>query len=419
MLVLLIILSSCAAIWWGILLLAPSQRRLKNFIYSSVTPPHQLNGGFPGDDVTEMIAPDRAAWPSVTVVVPGRNEGHLLAKTLCSLCAMDYPNFRVIFIDDQSTDNTAEVCRGLERKHPHLTVIHNQEAPRDGWIGKTWAVHQADKYMHDDAVEYLLFTDSDLEFHPQCLRHMIRLARHRRTDITSLLPRMEYKTLGELLGLLSGMCIVNSRLSLYLTNNPKISRALVAGGFLLVKRTTYHELGGHAAVRGQVVEDIAFGTRAKALGKRTFTALTHDLYRARMYEGWGDTFRGLKKNAYAGANYNPVFAAFIAAFLFFVGALTPLYAVAGLIGAAMQPTGLPVAAAFGGIAAILFQTLSAARTARFVGFSPWAALLTAPAFAFYLVIFLGSVVDYYCGGNRWAGRQVKSAQTLASAAKTQ
>jgi hypothetical protein len=414
-LILLLILAALAALWWGAQLLAPSQRALMRFIYSTATPPHQLNGVFPGDDVTGETAPDPAHWPTVTIIVPGRNEGHLLAHTLGSLCSMDYPSFRVIFIDDQSTDNTAAVCRELAQKHPHLSVLHNTQPPRDGWIGKTWAVHQADPYLHDSNTDYLLFTDSDLEYHPQCLRHMIRLALHRRTDITSLLPRMVCQTVGELLGLHAGMCIINSRLSLYHCNNPKIPRALVAGGFLLVKRATYHELGGHAAVRGQIVEDVAFGTRAKALRKRVFTALTHDLYRARMYEGWRDTYRGLKKNAYAGANYSLPLAAFIAGFLLFAGTLVPFYVLAALATCLAHTTALALATLLTATIALLFQTLSAARTARFVGFPAATALLTSPAFAFYLAVFLGSALDYYRGGNTWAGRQVKNAQPLASA----
>src|SRR5205823_1099068 len=142
--------------------------------------------------------------------------------------------------------------------------------------GKTWAVHQAGKYMHE--TDYLLFADSDLEFHPQCLKQMIRLARHRRTDIASLLPAMRTESLGEVLGLLAAITLISTRFSLYTTNNPRDPKALVAGGFLLVRREVYHELGGHAAVRGQVIEDIAFGTRAKSRGKRVFTAATHDLF---------------------------------------------------------------------------------------------------------------------------------------------
>jgi len=416
----LLILSAFAALWWLFLALTPSQRGLMRFVYRLIDTPAKLNGGFPEDDVTQPYAGDETTfplnkWPTVTVIVPGRNEGHILEKTLGSLCAMDYPNFRVIFVDDQSTDNTAEVCRKLQAQFPHLTVIHNKEAPRDGWIGKTWAVHQAESYMNDNSVDYLLFTDSDLEFHPHCLRQMLRLAKHRNTDITSLLPAMYCLTLGEILGLLSGMCIINSRLNLYACNNPKIPRALVAGGFLLVTRSTYHQLGGHAAVRGQVVEDVAFGTRAKALNKRVFTALTHDLYKARMYEGWLDTFRGLKKNAYAGANYNPLFGGVIALFLLLMGVLPFSYAALGIAWAITAPTLLTLATAATGIAACLAQMLYAYQTARFINFPRAAVLLTAPSFLFYQIIFLGSIFDYYVGGNTWAGRRVQKPQALNTA----
>ena len=411
----LVILFTLVAAWYLYLGLTPSQRSLRRFVYCTGTAPDALNGAFPGDDVTSSTPADPENWPSVTVIVPGRNEGHLLARTLGSLCAMEYPHFRVVFVDDQSTDNTAEVCRELEGRLPHLTVIHNQEHPRDGWIGKTWAVHQAEPYMQ--AGDYLLFTDSDLGFHPQCLKQMIRLALHRRTDITSLLPSIRYETLGELLGLLCAMTIVNTKLSLYDCNNPKVPRALVAGGFLLVKREAYHELGGHAAVRGQVVEDVAFGTRAKAMGKRVFTALTHDLYTARMYEGWRDTYFGLKKNAYAGANYQPLFAAVIFAFLIFFGAMPPVYAVGGITFAVLHPAPLTLALAVLGMIGFGGEMALGVRTAKYMGMRPRVAWTLPLGFVFYATVFAGSVVDHYRGGNTWSGRRLGKVQTLAHAGR--
>jgi glycosyltransferase involved in cell wall biosynthesis len=411
----LLIFFGLVAAWYLALGLAPSQRALPRFIYNTTTSPAALNGAFPGDDVTAIAAGDPALWPSVTVIVPGRNEGHLLARTLGSLCAMDYPHLRVVFIDDQSTDNTAAVCRELEARFPGLIVIHNAEAPRDGWVGKTWAVHQAEPHMHDS--DYLLFTDSDLEFHPQCLKQAIRLAMHRRADLTSLLPKIRYETFGELLGLLCAMTIINTKLSLYVCNNPKKPLALVAGGFFLVKRAVYHELGGHAAVRGQVIEDVALGTRAKALGKRVFTALTHDLYSARMYEGWRDTFRGLKKNAYAGANYHLPFGMAILAFLVLFGALVPIYAVLGISLAARSPDTMTLAIAALGAAAWLGPLCLGVRTARYIGFPLRTALTLPLGFAFYAAVFAGSLIDHHLGGNTWAGRRIAKPVPLAHASR--
>jgi glycosyltransferase involved in cell wall biosynthesis len=387
------------------------------FVYDAGTAPDALNGAFPGDEVRGAAGADPAQWPMVTVVLPGRNEGHLLARTLGSLCAMDYPRFRVFFVDDQSTDNTAAVCGELAARFSHLTVIHNTEPPRDGWVGKSWAVHQAEPHLHEG--DYLLFTDADLEYHPACLRHMVRLALHRESDLVSLLPRIRYETLGELLGLLAAMTIINTRLSLYHCNNPRIPRALVAGGFLLVKREVYHAMGGHAAVRGQMVEDVALGTRAKALGRRVFTAITHDLYTARMYEGWADTFRGLKKNAYAGANYNPLFAVAIGLFLLLAGVLPPVYAALGIMLWIVDPTLVTFGLCAAGILSLLAEIAVGKQTARYVGMRERVGYLLPAGMGFYLAVFIGSVIDHYRGGNTWAGRRVAKAEPLSSAGRVE
>jgi hypothetical protein len=179
----------------------------------------------------------------------------------------------------------------------------------------------------------------------------------------------------------------------------------------------YRELGGHAGVRGQVIEDIAFGQRAKAAGRRVFTAATHDLFTARMYEGWGDTFRGLKKNAYAGANYHPLAVVPIAGFLLVLGAGAPVVMAAAVAWCAVHPTGLGLAAAGLGVVGAGAQLAAGMRAARLLGFSRWTAAALAPGFGFYLAIFLCSVVDYYRGGNTWAGRKMAAAdvQSLAEA----
>jgi hypothetical protein len=235
--------------------------------------------------------------------------------------------------------------------------------------------------------------------------------------VASLLPAVRYETLGELLGMLTGMLLINIHLPLSAVNDPRKPLALVAGGFFLVKRTVYHELGGHAAVRGQVVEDVALGTRAKALGKRVFTALTHDLYTARMYEGWRDTFHGLKKNAYAGASYNPLMAMLVAPALLLLGALPPVYAVVGVWAALADPRPLTWWLAAIGVLAFACELLVGMRTARDVGMRRRVAWLLPLGFGFFTVIFAASVLDHYRRGNTWAGRRITRAQRLAHAAR--
>ncbi len=377
----------------GVLVVGKSQRRCGSFVLNAGDSPARVNGLFPGDDVVGEFGGDpveAGGWPFVTVIVPGRTEGHILAGTLGSICAMDYPRFRVVFVDDQSTDNTAAVCRELEGKYPHLTVIHNETPPPAGWVGKVWAVHQAEKFAKEGDI--LLFADSDLEFHRECLKQMVRLSLHRRTDMTSLLIAIRCETLGELLGVLCGMVLINMRFSLYEVNNPKVPQALVAGGFLMVKRTSYEALGGHEAVRGQMIEDIALGMLAKREGLRVFTVATCDLAEGRMYEGWGDTYRGLKKNSYAGVGYSPVMGVAIALFLLLLGVMVPVYATVGCGFWITRPSMVTFWIMVAGILGVLAQVKVGKRAAEFLGRSAKVAWLLPGAFLFYLFIFWGSMM---------------------------
>src|SRR4051812_21986582 len=119
----LLILSWLAAAVWGGVWLMPGPRASAWFVYNVGESPGRLNGIVPGDDVSGEYAGDPAVWPGVTVIVPGRNEGHLLERTVGSLCEQDYPALRVVFVDDQSTDDTRAVCERLAAKHRRLTVI--------------------------------------------------------------------------------------------------------------------------------------------------------------------------------------------------------------------------------------------------------------------------------------------------------
>lgn len=399
-----LILALIAGIFWLGMLLWPAQRRDAVFVYNAGDSPRKFDREFPTADGWGDAEP--AQWPSVTVIVPGRNEGHLLKHTLGSLCALDYPNFKVVFIDDQSTDNTAAICRELETAFPHLAVIHNTRPPESGWVGKSWAIHQAESHMQDPSCEFLLFTDSDLEYHRACLKQMMRLAARRRADLVSIIPRLVYKSSGEMLGLLPAMTLITLRFPLAVCNDPKKSDALVAGGFLLIRRTAYETIGGHAGVRGQMVEDVALGNRAKARGLRGFSSLTQDLYSARMYEGLADTFRGLKKNAYVGAQYNPL--AIVPTVLMFVllGILPPVYAAAGIFCWITSPGLLTMASAAAGIAAFALMLSHARKVATLLAFPPWTAVTLPAGFVFYTLIFLSAAIDHHLRGPTWSGRTI-------------
>ncbi|MGC9259158.1 MAG: glycosyltransferase [Phycisphaerae bacterium] len=294
-------------------------RSMLDFLYCEETPctkfaPARARGRAPLD------ADSAGACPQVTIIVPGRNEGHVLRRTLGSLCNLDYPNYQVIFVDDQSTDDTAAICRELQDRYTHLSVVKNTRPPPPGWGGKVWAIHQAAQYVGNPVT---LFTDSDIWHHPQSLRKMVELQRHLDLDMLSLLPNMERGGVVEQSVMLLALHLIFTLISLHRSNDPRTATPLTGGAYMLLRTAAYRRIGGHAAIQSQLVEDLALGARMRSYGFRVFTVCTHDLLAGRMYEGIADTFRGLKKNAYSGLHCNPLLAILAALVMFLTSACVP------------------------------------------------------------------------------------------------
>src|SRR5262249_47290099 len=113
--------------------------------------------------------PDPAAWPSVRVVVPARNEAATLPRTIPSLAGQDYPGeWRVVVVDDRSEDGTAESARSTGGTR--TTVLPGAALP-EGWVGKVWAMQQGVEGATED---YILLTDADILHAPGSLRHLVR-----------------------------------------------------------------------------------------------------------------------------------------------------------------------------------------------------------------------------------------------------
>jgi chlorobactene glucosyltransferase len=110
-----------------------------------------------------MFTNDPFLYPFVSVVVPARNEQGNIEKCILSLLAQNYPNFEVIVIDDNSTDDTLKIMKEIEKKvlpKNRLKIISLIHKP-DNWTGKTWASQQG--YLQSSG-SILLFTDADTNY---------------------------------------------------------------------------------------------------------------------------------------------------------------------------------------------------------------------------------------------------------------
>jgi hopene-associated glycosyltransferase HpnB len=125
------------------------------------------------------------AWPSVTVVVPARDEAAQLPATLPALLAQDYAGqLRVIVVDDRSTDGTAAVASQLGADDPRLTVLAGRPAP-PGWVGKVWALEQG--VAAAGATEWLLFTDADIAHGSRVVSRLVSFAQSADKDMVSVM----------------------------------------------------------------------------------------------------------------------------------------------------------------------------------------------------------------------------------------
>src|SRR5437763_6367897 len=139
--------------------------------------------------------------PRVAIVVPARNEEASIRQALSQLLALDYDNYEVIGVDDRSTDRTGEIMDDLAkcsdgRPRPSnaiLRVVHITELP-PGWMGKSHAMWSA---ANESTAEWILFTDADVMFRPDCLRRAIAYAEAERADHLVLFPRTLMKRPGE------------------------------------------------------------------------------------------------------------------------------------------------------------------------------------------------------------------------------
>ena len=132
--------------------------------------------------------PAAGPWPGVDIVVPARDEAAMLPLTLPSLLAQDYPGaWRVILIDDHSTDTTTTVARNLAgAQAERLQLIAAPTLPA-GWRGKVASMQAG---VVAGSADYILFTDADIRHPPDSLRKLVATAATRQLDLTSLMVRL-------------------------------------------------------------------------------------------------------------------------------------------------------------------------------------------------------------------------------------
>jgi glycosyltransferase involved in cell wall biosynthesis len=231
--------------------------------------------------------------PTVSAIVPARNEEATIAAAVESLAAQ--PEIKeIIVIDDQSSDRTAAALRQLSSRYAQLRVLETTELP-GGWVGKNHAVSLGAAQATGD---WLLFTDADGVHLPGSTAHALADAAESGAGLVSYSPEQETHTWWEKALIPFVYTRLAHKYSYAQVNHPDSPAAAASGQYLLIRHEDYLRIGGHAAVAGEVLEDVALARLAKHAGVRLYFASGMGIMRVRMYRTFRAMWEGWTKNLY-------------------------------------------------------------------------------------------------------------------------
>jgi len=262
--------------------------------------------------------------PKVSIIVPVKDEQDTVKDALESLIGLDYGNREILVVLGPSKDGTPGI---LEDFRTRVRIIDEPPKP-EGWVGKSWACHQGFLQSSGDV---LLFTDGDVIHAKQSLSSAISHLEKESVDLLSPWPRLLPRTVSErLIVPLWDFMIIGVGLSLGTKSTPRGRMLPGANGqYIMVTRAAYVSLGGHEAVKGEVLEDVALGRRAVEQGLYVQNLDADGLLRAKLSSSFRETWQGSSRAAAALATSIPVLAAGLL-FLFIYFVLPFLLLVLGL-----------------------------------------------------------------------------------------
>lgn len=318
--------------------------------------------------------------PSLSIIVPARNEADNLRHLLPSLNALCYNGrLEVIVVDDNSEDETAVVARTHRAQ-----VIQLSELP-PGWLGKPHAM------LHGAAAaqgDWLLFTDADTIHAPHGPEQAVRYAIEHNLDGLSLFLEQECRGLSDRLALMAAFA------GLFTAWKP--NSAYLNGQYMLLRRDVYEASGGITAVRGESLEDVALGHHLQKLGYRVQMMRGEQAAQVRMYRDNQQMWHGMNRLGSQSLRFSGL-RALITVF-FITIAMNPLLVLFAVMSGNLRRRWLPLT--WGAV---------------FLGFVPWARRYGSPWYAalspigaliIQLAGFWGLLRRVFKKGINWKGRMV-------------
>jgi hopene-associated glycosyltransferase HpnB len=318
-----------------------------------------------------------------------------LPTTLPSLLAQDYPGrFRVVVVDDASSDRTGDVAR---RIGAHVV---RGGGPPPGWAGKVAAM--AVGVRSAGTPEYLFFTDADVRFPTGALTALVTTARRHGLDVVSQMVRLRAISQWERHIVPAFSYFFAQLYPFSRVNQPESTTAAAAGGCMLVRREALQEAGGLARIAGALIDDVALGhlVKGRRPGSRIWLGLSGEIESVRSYPRLSDLWAMISRSAYTQLRYSPWLLAGTVLGLLLVYVVPPAATVAGLVAGDALVATL-------GAAAWTIMAATYVPMLRFYRLSPARAVLLPLIAVGYLAMTIDSARQHRRGhGGAWKGRTV-------------
>ena len=246
-------------------------------------------------------APVAPSLPRLVVVVPARNEAAVIEACVRALRASDHPDLHVRVYDDGSTDGTGALAAAAGAE----VRAGGDEPLPEGWKGKPWALVRATRdLLADPATDWILFLDADVRVHPAALSRAHSRAIADDVAFLSGFGKLEMGSFWEkvIQPSVGGLIIAGNDLD-GVNDADKADKVIANGQFILVRKDAYAAVGGHGAVRDDILDDVGLAKAFVAKGHTIRVLFMRELFSCRMYTNLRELWFGWTKNLYAGMGY--------------------------------------------------------------------------------------------------------------------
>ena len=343
----------------------------------------------------DASAEGEADLGDVTVLIPARDEAEVIGTTLSGLQAQGR-GLKVVLVDDQSTDATAQIAASF----PNTRVISGKPLP-PGWAGKLWALEQGKAEV---TTPLTLLLDADIELRPGLLAALLRHKRAQGLHFVSLMADLRRTSFWDCLLLPAFVYYFKLLYPFALSNSRFRYVAAAAGGCVLVDTAALHKAGAFASLRDALIDDCTLARQVKNAGYRTWVGLSRGVVSLRPYSKLGSIHEMVARSAFTQLYYSNLLLLLVT-LIFAAAYWLPLVAL-------FLPGAQLLAAA-----ALLAMALAYWPTLRYYGMSPLWLLLTPLGASLYLAMTWSSAIRYWRGTrSRWKGRVYATAEEPAASA---